>query len=165
MEFSILVRQLIYSETIGKSSICSTGCPSNEWRKYQRFALLVLYQFLHKGPIKGTLFPCHDAIADWHVSRLLLSYNCNPRQRSPENKVHWANMAPNWGRQDPGGPHGGHVNLTSGVGWGWGVGVGGGGGGGGWGVGGGGIYGCELKTISKLCWNLTTKPFIIMVWN
>ena len=30
----------------------------------------------------------------------------------PDSKVHGANMGPTWGRQDPGGPHVGHVNLV-----------------------------------------------------
>ena len=30
----------------------------------------------------------------------------------PDSNVHWANMGPTWGRQDPGGPHVGHVNLA-----------------------------------------------------
>ena len=30
----------------------------------------------------------------------------------PDSKVHGANMGPIWGRQDPGGPHGGHMNLA-----------------------------------------------------
>ena len=30
----------------------------------------------------------------------------------PENKVHGANMGTTWGRQDPGGPHVGHVNFA-----------------------------------------------------
>ena len=30
----------------------------------------------------------------------------------PDSKVHGANMGPIWGRQDPGGPHVGHVNLA-----------------------------------------------------
>ena len=30
----------------------------------------------------------------------------------PESKVHVANMGPIWGRQDPGGPHVGHMNLA-----------------------------------------------------
>ena len=29
----------------------------------------------------------------------------------PDSKVHGANMGPIWGRQDPGGPHVGHMNL------------------------------------------------------
>ena len=32
--------------------------------------------------------------------------------RYPDSKVHGANMGPTWGRQDPGGPHVGHVNLA-----------------------------------------------------
>ena len=31
---------------------------------------------------------------------------------TPESKVHGANMGPTWGRQDPGGPHVGHMNLA-----------------------------------------------------
>ena len=31
---------------------------------------------------------------------------------NPDNKVHGANMGPNWGQQDPGGPHVGHMNLA-----------------------------------------------------
>ena len=31
---------------------------------------------------------------------------------SPDSKVHGANMGPIWGRQDPGGPHVGHINFV-----------------------------------------------------
>ena len=30
----------------------------------------------------------------------------------PDSKVHGANMGPTWGRQDPGGPYVGHMNLA-----------------------------------------------------
>ena len=30
----------------------------------------------------------------------------------PDSKVHGANMGATWGRQDPGGPHVGHMNLV-----------------------------------------------------
>ena len=30
----------------------------------------------------------------------------------PDSKIHGANMGPTWGRQDPGGPHVGHVKLA-----------------------------------------------------
>ena len=33
----------------------------------------------------------------------------------PDNKVHGANMGPIWGRQDPGGPHVGPMNLLSAI--------------------------------------------------
>ena len=38
----------------------------------------------------------------------------NPANRicTPDSKVHGANMGPIWGRQDPGGPHGGPMNLA-----------------------------------------------------
>ena len=32
--------------------------------------------------------------------------------RDPDSKVHGANMGPIWGRQDPGGPHVGPMNLA-----------------------------------------------------
>ena len=41
-----------------------------------------------KSPQVDSLFNCHDS------------------------KVHGARMGPTWGRQDPGGPHVGHVNLA-----------------------------------------------------
>ena len=31
---------------------------------------------------------------------------------SPDSKVYGANMGPTWGRQDPGGPHVGPMNLA-----------------------------------------------------
>ena len=34
----------------------------------------------------------------------------------PDTKVHGANMGPMWGRQDPGGPHVGPMNLAIWVG-------------------------------------------------
>ena len=30
----------------------------------------------------------------------------------PDSKVHWANMGPIWGRQDPDGPHVGHMGFA-----------------------------------------------------
>ena len=30
----------------------------------------------------------------------------------PDSKVHGVNMGPIWGRQDPGGPHGGPMNFA-----------------------------------------------------
>ena len=29
-----------------------------------------------------------------------------------DSKVHWVNMGPTWGLQDPAGPHVGHMNLA-----------------------------------------------------
>ena len=39
----------------------------------------------------------------WHV---IVNIN------NPDSKVHGTNMGPSWGRQDPGGPHVGHMNLA-----------------------------------------------------
>ena len=40
------------------------------------------------------------------------SYQGISTQTSLDSKVHGANMGPTWGRQDPGGPHVGQVNLA-----------------------------------------------------
>ena len=37
---------------------------------------------------------------------------CQHRDGTPDSKVHGANMGPNWGRQDPGGPQVGPMNLA-----------------------------------------------------
>ena len=37
-------------------------------------------------------------------------------QAHPDSKVHGANLGPTCGRQDPGGPHVGHMNLAIRVG-------------------------------------------------
>ena len=34
------------------------------------------------------------------------------RWNHPDSKVHGANMGLTWGRQDPGGPHVGHMNIA-----------------------------------------------------
>ena len=31
---------------------------------------------------------------------------------TPDNKIHWANVGPTWGRQDPSRPHVGHTKLA-----------------------------------------------------
>ena len=36
----------------------------------------------------------------------------NTQFEYPDSMVHGANMGPNWGRQDPGGPHVGHMNFA-----------------------------------------------------
>ena len=36
----------------------------------------------------------------------------NLENRIPDSKVYGANMGPTWGRQDPGGPHVGHMDFA-----------------------------------------------------
>ena len=43
---------------------------------------------------------------------IMNSWNMMHNVRIPDNKVHGANMGHTGGRQDPGGPHVGHVNLA-----------------------------------------------------
>ena len=42
--------------------------------------------------------------------------NLSRNSGCPDSKVHGANMGPTWGRQDPDGPHVGHMNLAIWVG-------------------------------------------------
>ena len=44
----------------------------------------------------------------WHI---IEDISCQ-MYACPDIKVHGANMEPTWGRQDPGGPHVGHMNLA-----------------------------------------------------
>ena len=46
----------------------------------------------------------------WAMSASISSYTA--LLHYPDSKIHGANMGPTWGRQDPGGAHGGHVNLS-----------------------------------------------------
>ena len=46
---------------------------------------------------------------------LLVPYGVNNLSQDnglPDSKVHWANMGPIWGRQDPGGLHVGPMNFA-----------------------------------------------------
>ena len=50
-----------------------------------------------------------------HVSQAPIPLKTTRQERLgkvPESKVHGAKMGPIWGRQDPGRPHVGHVNLA-----------------------------------------------------
>ena len=53
----------------------------------------------------------------WFVTLLIINLYCTFIESTevnayPDSKVHGANMGPNWGRQDPGGPHVGPMNLA-----------------------------------------------------
>ena len=51
----------------------------------------------------------------WNSSTMfhsLWSVDAKWQHRYPDGKVHVANMGPIWGRQDPGGPHVGPMNLA-----------------------------------------------------
>ena len=44
---------------------------------------------------------------------LIQYHNVLPvKEIAPDSKVYGSNMGPSWGRQDPGGPHGGPKNLA-----------------------------------------------------
>ena len=55
--------------------------------------------------------PCRLA---WFQSAAALNFalHCKHTINIPDSKVHGAYMGPSWGRQDPGGPHVGHMNLV-----------------------------------------------------
>ena len=50
----------------------------------------------------------HIDVDLFQVLTVMTSHECNG---TPDSKVHGTNMGPIWGRQDPGGPHVGPMNL------------------------------------------------------
>ena len=66
---------------------CQIWTPSRTWH------ILLKHRNLHENAINQSF-----------VSPIL--------QSIPESKVHGANVGPTWGRQDPGGPHVGHMNFV-----------------------------------------------------
>ena len=48
---------------------------------------------------------------EYHASKITRYLLGKGRRTYPDSKVHGANMRPIWGRQDPGGPHVGPMNL------------------------------------------------------
>ena len=66
---------------------CQIWTPSRTWH------ILLKHRNLHENGINQSF-----------VSQIL--------QSIPESKVHGANVGPTWGRQDPGGPHVGHMNFV-----------------------------------------------------
>ena len=50
---------------------------------------------------------------DYFLVKIQIPSPLQPRETTkPDSKVHGADMGPTWGRQDPGGPHVGHMNLA-----------------------------------------------------
>ena len=79
--------------------------------------------FCGPGSIGYSVFPVSVACsACWQRSTLSRSpcatrWGCDwdykrPKGKCPDSKVHWADMGPIWGRQDPGGPHVGPMNFA-----------------------------------------------------
>ena len=52
---------------------------------------------------------CEEKYPLFDQGPLLLT---DTRWNYPDSKVHGANMGPTWGRQDPGGPHVGHMKIA-----------------------------------------------------
>ena len=55
-------------------------------------------------------YTCNERRYNLDGIREVITYNC--MGYAPDSKVHGANMGPTWGRQDPGWPHVGHMNLA-----------------------------------------------------
>ena len=66
-----------------------------------------VYDVCFHHPTCNKLGWCWDQIIP---GKLLVS--TGQHQPYPENKVYGASMGPTWGLQDPGGPHGGPMNLA-----------------------------------------------------
>ena len=65
---------------------------------------MVVYVLIHASPLSATVSQGTMEHSVNNVNIILLNI--------PDGKVHGANMGPTWGRQVPGRPHVGHVNLA-----------------------------------------------------
>ena len=68
---------------------------------YENFGILINFslKFVRWGPIDSKLALVQ--VIAWHKTGDNL-----------DSKIHGANVGPTWGRQDPGGPHIGHMNFA-----------------------------------------------------
>ena len=83
------------------------SCPGEQQRTHQSLALLTLYK--GNQPMTDGL-PLQRAKKMKSISMSL--WQCYRVDLNPNSQVHWANMLSIWGRQDPGGPHVGPMNLA-----------------------------------------------------
>ena len=51
-------------------------------------------------------------LSQWRKLYIILSSSIYWDLAHPDGKIHWANIGPIWGRQDPGGPHVGPMNFA-----------------------------------------------------
>ena len=101
--------------------VYSTVYSDADQRKHQSSASLAFVRGIHRGPVNSPhkwpvtrkMFPLDDVIM-WESigSRRIPRFPSQRDSYTPDSKVHWAYMGPTWGRQDPGGPHVGPMNLT-----------------------------------------------------
>ena len=91
--------------------ICGMSQPFPGWvvfRKHQNiFAFSVSTVSWNTSSWKTSIFIANTVATDDLRKQGVWGIN-----RHPDSKVHGANMRPIWGRQDPGGPHVGHMNLA-----------------------------------------------------
>ena len=89
-------------------------------KKHQKFASLAICEgnSLVSGEFPAQIASDPENISIWWRHHdygpcyiKILLYLVFP-DRYPDSKVHGANMGPIWGRQDPGGPHVGPINLS-----------------------------------------------------
>ena len=55
---------------------------------------------------------CHNSDVINSSAQSIVMSSPEAKQTNPDSKVHEAYMGPTWGRQDPGGPHVGPMNLV-----------------------------------------------------
>ena len=68
----------------------------------------MIYGYI-EGPGGDRFIPASSLAANFSLKKKQKNNEINP---FPDSKVHGANMGPTWGRQDPGGPHVGRMNLA-----------------------------------------------------
>ena len=88
-------------------------CHLNIWLKWKsaHFVFLFSHQWsMHK--LSSSQRVCHPDFSERPLGVVGRCLTLCTMRKGPDSKVHGANMGPIWARQDPGGPHVGHMNLA-----------------------------------------------------
>ena len=85
------------------------------WDKKQELFTMMLYEEVDASLLR--LFDCFIEAGPQLLLQLYIMLNAGIpndhfRCKSPDSKVHGANVGPTWGRQDPGGSHIGPMNFA-----------------------------------------------------
>ena len=97
-----------------RCSIVSVGRSSFSFKKTLEIPLGTTY---HNVTVLGRIRNYSDNISAittqyWQITPISSLRNNRSSRNAPDSKVHGTNMGPIWGRQDPGGPHVGSMNLA-----------------------------------------------------
>ena len=89
----------------------SRTCGVSNVHKHHQFTHLITFGIINTDLLLTT-YPSPPSNTHIASSAADVPGSSDENYVNPESKVHGANMGPIWGRQDPGGPHVGPMNLA-----------------------------------------------------